>query len=79
MWEFNIYLTKTNGGSTIFQEWEKLNAGRDIESFEDFVKIYAFFRKAQASFGVRKKLSIIIYTLCINGVNIRITILIKIR
>lgn len=51
MWEFNIYLTKTNGSNTILNEWAKLNAGQDIESFEDFVKIYAFFRKAQASFG----------------------------
>ena len=55
MWEFNIYLTKTNGQSNILREWEKLNAGQDIESFQDFVKIYAFFRKAQALFGVRNK------------------------
>jgi len=55
MWEFNIYLTKTNGSNTILKEWAKLNAGKDIESFEDFVKIYAFFRKAQASLGVRSK------------------------
>ena len=55
MWEFNIYMTKTNGGNTILKEWAKLNAGKDIESFQDFVKIYAFFRKAQASLGVRSK------------------------
>ena len=55
MWEFNMYLAKTNGVNTILKEWAKLNAGHDIESFEDFVKIYAFFRKAQASLGVRNK------------------------
>ena len=55
MWEFNIYMTKNKGAHTIFKEWAKFNAGKDIESFEDFVKIYTFFRKAQASFGVRKK------------------------
>lgn len=53
MWELNIYLTKTTGGGAILDEWAKLNAGEDIQSFADFVKIYAFFRKAQASFGVR--------------------------
>ena len=34
-------------------EWAKLNAGEDIQSFMDFVKIYAYFRKAQGLFGVR--------------------------
>ena len=48
-------MTKTKGANTTFQEWAKFNAGKDIESFEDFVKIYTFFRKAQAAFGVRKK------------------------
>ena len=55
MWEFNIYMTKTKGANITFKEWAKFNAGKDIESFEDFVKIYTFFRKAQASFGVKKK------------------------
>ena len=54
MWEFNIYLAKTRGGNDIFNQWQKLNAGADIQSFDDYVKIYAFFRKAQAAFGVRK-------------------------
>ena len=53
MWEFNIYLTKNRGGATILDQWRKLNAGEDIQSFEDFVKIYAFFRKAQSALGVR--------------------------
>ena len=48
-------MTKTKGAHIIFKEWAKFNAGKDIKSFEDFVKIYTFFRKAQASFGVRKK------------------------
>ena len=52
MWELNIYLAKTEGGAKIFKEWAKLNAGEDIQSFQDFVKIYAYFRKAQAAFGV---------------------------
>ncbi|KAJ7321447.1 hypothetical protein OS493_035021 [Desmophyllum pertusum] len=51
MWEFNIYLTKTRAVKVIFDQWTKLNAGEDIQSFADFVKIYAFFRKAQAAFG----------------------------
>ena len=56
MWELNIYLTKLTGGNDTLYQWAKLNAGQDIESFADFVKIYAFFRKAQALFGVRNKL-----------------------
>ena len=55
MWEFNIYMTKTKGGATILNKWAQLNAGEDIQSFADFVKIYAFFRKAQAAFGVRMR------------------------
>ncbi|KAL9951788.1 hypothetical protein ACROYT_G044515 [Oculina patagonica] len=51
MWEFNIFLTKTKGASAVFEKWAKLNAGQDVQSFADFVKIYAFFRKAQAAFG----------------------------
>lgn len=54
MWEFNIYLTKNKGSLEIHQQWAKLNAGQDVQSFADFVKIYAFFRKAQAALGVRK-------------------------
>ncbi|KAL9951790.1 hypothetical protein ACROYT_G044517 [Oculina patagonica] len=51
-WELLIYWTKTvNGSKRILKEWAKLNAGQDIQSFADFVKIYAFFRKAQAAFG----------------------------
>ena len=57
MWEFNIYLTKTKGSLEIHQQWAKLNAGQDVQSFADFVKIYAFFRKAQAALGVRKTLT----------------------
>ena len=53
MWEFNIYLAKSKGAKAIYDKWEKFNAGKDIESFEDFAKIYAFFRKAQAALGVR--------------------------
>ncbi len=52
-WELNIFLTKIQGGTAIHNEWIKLNAGEDIQSFADFVKIYAFFRKAQGEFGVR--------------------------
>jgi len=51
MWEFNIYLAKTNGTAEIHKQWEKINANQDIQSFADFVKIYAFFRKAQAALG----------------------------
>ena len=54
MWEFNIYLAKTNGTAEIHKQWEKINANQDIQSFADFVKIYAFFRKAQAALGVRR-------------------------
>ena len=54
MWEFNIYLTKNNESENIFNQWQKLNAGEDIKGFDDYVKIYAFFRKAHAAFGVRK-------------------------
>ncbi|XP_078353116.1 polyunsaturated fatty acid 5-lipoxygenase-like [Oculina patagonica] len=50
-WELNIFLTKIQGGTAIHNEWIKLNAGEDIQSFADFVKIYAFFRKAQGEFG----------------------------
>ena len=56
MWEFNIYLAKTNGASELSKQWEKLNAGQDIQGFADFVKIYAFFRKAQAALGVRNSI-----------------------
>lgn len=50
-WEFNIYLAKTAGGAEILKQWHKLNAGEDIQSFADFVKIYTFFRKAQEQLG----------------------------
>lgn len=50
-WEFNIYLAKTAGGAEILKQWHKLNAGEDIQSFADFVKIYTFFRKAQEKLG----------------------------
>ena len=71
MWEFNIYMTKTKGADTIFKEWAKFNGGKDIESFEDFVKIYTFVRKAQAAFGVRKrkKLERLNLTFTANGKN----------
>ncbi|XP_022779753.1 allene oxide synthase-lipoxygenase protein-like isoform X2 [Stylophora pistillata] len=50
-WEFNIYLAKTAGGAKILEQWHKLNAGEDIQSFADFVEIYTFFRKAQEALG----------------------------
>lgn len=53
-WEFNIYLAKTAGGAEILKQWHKLNAGEDIQSFADFVKIYTFFRKAQEQLGVSR-------------------------
>ena len=51
-WEFNIYRAKTEGGAKILEQWHKLNAGEDIQSFADFVEIYTFFRKAQEALGV---------------------------
>ncbi|KAL9951789.1 hypothetical protein ACROYT_G044516 [Oculina patagonica] len=51
MWEFNIYLAKNKAGAAIWEAWQKLNAGQDIKSPADFVKIYAFFRKAQETLG----------------------------
>lgn len=52
MWEFNIFLAKNKAALAIWETWQKLNAGQDIKSPADFVKIYAFFRKAQETLGV---------------------------